>query len=109
MRVAEARPGAPVSFNPLFIHSAAGLGKTHLINSIAWRIRDLNPDRKVLYITAERFMYHFMAALKVRDTLSFKDYFQSIDVLLIDDLQFLQGKAMQQEFCHTFNSLVDWK
>ena len=109
MRVAEARPGAPVSFNPLFIHSAAGLGKTHLINSIAWRIRDLNPDRKVLYITAERFMYHFMAALKVRDTLSFKDYFQSIDVLLIDDLQFLQGKAMQQEFCHTFNSLVDAK
>ncbi len=109
MRVAEARPGAPVSFNPLFVHSAAGLGKTHLINAIAWRIRDLNPDRKVLYITAERFMYHFMAALKVRDTLSFKDYFQSIDVLLIDDLQFLQGKTMQQEFCHTFNSLVDAK
>lgn len=109
MRVAEARPGAPVTFNPLFIHSSAGLGKTHLINAIAWRIRDLNPDRKVLYITAERFMYHFMAALKVRDTLSFKDYFQSIDVLLIDDLQFLQGKSMQQEFCHTFNSLVDAK
>ena len=109
MRVAEARSGAPVSFNPLFIHSSAGLGKTHLINAIAWRIRDLNPDRKVLYITAERFMYHFMAALKVRDTLSFKDYFQSIDVLLIDDLQFLQGKTMQQEFCHTFNSLVDAK
>jgi chromosomal replication initiator protein len=63
----------------------------------------------VLYITAERFMYHFMAALKVKDTLSFKDYFQSIDVLLIDDLQFLQGKTMQQEFCHTFNSLVDAK
>ncbi len=109
MRVAEARPGTPVSFNPLFIHSSAGLGKTHLINAIAWRIRDLNPDRKVLYITAERFMYHFMAALKVRDTLSFKDYFQSIDVLLIDDLQFLQGKTMQQEFNHTFNSLVDAK
>lgn len=109
MRVAESRPDAPVSFNPLFIHSPAGLGKTHLINSIAWRIRDMNPERRVLYITAERFMYHFMAALKVRDTLSFKDYFQSIDVLLIDDLQFLQGKTMQQEFSHTFNSLVDAK
>ncbi len=109
MRVAEARPEAAVSFNPLYIHSAAGLGKTHLMNAIAWRIRDLNPDRKVLYISAERFMYHFLAAIKVRDTLSFKDYFQSIDVLLIDDLQFLQGKSTQQEFYHTFNSLVDSK
>ncbi len=109
MRVADAAPGSPLSFNPLFIHSAAGLGKTHLLNAISQQIREKQPGRKVLYITAERFMYHFVAALKAKDVLSFKDFFQSIDVLLIDDFQFLQGKTMQQEFCHTFNSLVDAK
>ena len=109
MRVADAKPGEPLSFNPLFIHSAAGLGKTHMLNAISWRIRQQNPERKVLFITAERFMYHFITALRARDVISFKDYFQSIDVLLIDDFQFLQGKTMQQEFCHTFNSLVDAK
>ena len=109
MRVADSTTGQNLGFNPLFIHSAAGLGKTHLLNAISWRIRQQNPNRKVLFITAERFMYHFIAALRVRDTIAFKDYFQSIDVLLIDDFQFLQGKTMQQEFCHTFNSLVDAK
>jgi chromosomal replication initiator protein len=108
-RVAEARPGQPLSFNPLFIHSPAGQGKTHLLNAISWRIRESDADTKVLYLTAERFMYHFIAALKDRDTIAFKDYFQTINVLLIDDFQFLQGKTMQQEFCHTFNSLVDSK
>ena len=108
-RVADARPGRPLSFNPLYIHSPAGQGKTHLLNAISWRIRESNPDIKVLYLTAERFMYHFIAALKDRDTLAFKDYFQTVNVLLIDDFQFLQGKTMQQEFCHTFNSLVDSK
>jgi chromosomal replication initiator protein len=98
-----------LSFNPLYIHSPAGQGKTHLLNAISWRIRESNPDTKVLYLTAERFMYHFIAALKDRDTLAFKDYFQTVNVLLIDDFQFLQGKTMQQEFCHTFNSLVDSK
>jgi chromosomal replication initiator protein len=109
MRVANAVPGSTVAFNPLFIHSAAGLGKTHLLNAIAWHIRRLHPERRVLFITAERFMYHFINALRSRDMISFKDYFQTIDVLLIDDFQFLQGKSMQQEFCHTFNSLVDNK
>jgi chromosomal replication initiator protein len=109
MRIADAAPGAPVSFNPLYIHAAAGLGKTHMLHATSWRIRQLHPSRKVLYLTAERFMYHFLAALKARDVLPFKDYFQSVDVLLIDDFQFLQGKSMQQEFCHTFNSLVDMK
>jgi chromosomal replication initiator protein len=108
-RVADAKPGQPLSFNPLYIHSPAGQGKTHLLNAISWRIRENNPDTKVLYLTAERFMYHFIAALKDRDTIAFKDYFQTINVLLIDDFQFLQGKTMQQEFCHTFNSLVDSK
>ena len=106
-RVSDASHGAPVTFNPLFIHSAAGLGKTHLLNAIGHRIRDMHPERKVLFLTAERFMYSFIQALRQRDTISFKDQFQSVDVLLIDDFQFLQGKTMQQEFCHTFNSLVD--
>lgn len=108
-RVADTAPGLPVSFNPLYIHANAGLGKTHLLHAISWRIRQIHPARKVLYLTAERFMYHFLGALKARDVLPFKDYFQSVDVLLIDDFQFLQGKSMQQEFCHTFNSLVDMK
>ncbi len=106
-RVSDAIPGAPVTFNPVFIHSASGLGKTHLLNAVAQRIREKHPERKVLFLTAERFMYSFIQALRQRDTISFKDQFQSVDVLLIDDFQFLQGKTMQQEFCHTFNSLVD--
>jgi chromosomal replication initiator protein len=109
LRIAESQPGAPVSFNPLFVHSSAGLGKTHLLNAIAWRVRERHPERKVLFITAERFMYHFIGALRQRDTIAFKDFFQSVDVLLIDDFQFLQGKSMTQEFYHTFNSLVDAK
>ncbi|MEM7430116.1 MAG: chromosomal replication initiator protein DnaA [Pseudomonadota bacterium] len=108
-RVADAAPGLPLSFNPLYIHANAGLGKTHLLHAISWRIRQVHPARKVLYLTAERFMYHFLGALKAKDVLPFKDYFQSVDVLLIDDFQFLQGTSMQQEFCHTFNSLVDMK
>lgn len=107
LRVAEALPGTPVSFNPLFIHSASGLGKTHLLNAVAHRIRGRRPERKVMMMTAERFMYSFIQALRQRDTISFKDQFQSVDVLLIDDFQFLMGKTMQQEFSHTFNSLVD--
>jgi chromosomal replication initiator protein len=107
LRVADADAQAPLSFNPLFIHSAAGLGKTHLLNAIAWHIRQKQPGRRVMFLTAERFMYSFIAALKQRDTLAFKDQFQAVDVLLIDDFQFLQGKTMQQEFCHAFNSLVD--
>jgi chromosomal replication initiator protein len=106
-RVADAAPGAAISFNPLFIHAGAGLGKTHLLSAVAHRIRDKRPDRRVMMLTAERFMINFVMALRQRDTLAFKDQFQSIDVLLIDDFQFLQGKTMQQEFCNAFNSLVD--
>jgi chromosomal replication initiator protein len=109
MRVANAATGAALTFNPLFIHSAAGLGKTHLLNAIAHHIRVTQPNRKVLLLTAERFMYGFIHAIRQRDTLAFKDQFQTVDVLLIDDFQFLQGKAIQQEFCHAFNSLVDSK
>ena len=108
-RVAEAEPRALVTFNPLYIHSPSGLGKTHLLQAIAWRVRTRTPSRRILYLTAERFMYHFVAAIKAKDMLAFKDFFQGVDVLLIDDFQFLQGRSMQQEFCHTFNSLVDSK
>ena len=106
-RVADAVPGAAISFNPLFIHAGSGLGKTHLLSAVAQRIRDKRPDRRVMLLTAERFMINFVMALRQRDTLAFKDQFQAIDVLLIDDFQFLQGKTMQQEFCNAFNSLVD--
>ena len=109
VRASEAEINAPSGFNPLYIHSQAGLGKTHLLNAVAAHIRNARPNRKVLYVTAERFMYQFKAALNAKDMLSFKDHFQGTDVLLIDDFQFLTGKAMQQEFCHTFNSLVDAK
>ncbi len=106
-RVADAQVGSTVSFNPLFIHAGAGLGKTHLLNAVGNRICEKGPGRRVLFMTAERFMYSFVVALRQRDTISFKDQFQATDVLLIDDFQFLQGKTMQAEFCHAFNSLVD--
>ena len=104
-QVAEGMAGAHV--NPLFIHAATGLGKTHLLHAIGWQARQQPQRRRVLYISAEQFMYRFLSALKGRDVLSFKEQFQNVDLLLIDDFQFLQGKTMQQEFCHTFNTLVD--
>ena len=106
-RVAQAPAGAVLSFNPLYIHAAAGLGKSHLLNAVAHHMKTTGNPRRVMMLTAERFMYGFIQAIRQRDTLSFKDQFQNIDVLLIDDFQFLQGKATQQEFCHAFNSLVD--
>jgi chromosomal replication initiator protein len=109
VRVADAEPGQPLSFNPLFIHSPPGLGKTHLLHALAWRIREKHPHRRVMLMTAERFMVNFVQALRQRDTIAFKDRFASADVLLIDDFQFLQGRAMQTEFCHTFNGLLDAK
>jgi chromosomal replication initiator protein len=107
LRVAQAPAGTALTFNPLYLHAAAGLGKSHLLNAMAQRVKSAGNSRRVLMLTAERFMYGFIQALRNRDTLSFKDQFNSIDVLLIDDFQFLQGKAIQQEFCHAFNSLVD--
>jgi len=104
-RVAEADR---VSFNPLFLYSGVGLGKTHLMHAIAWHIRDHNPERKVLYLSAEKFMYRFIRALRDQNTMVFKEQFRSVDVLMIDDVQFIAGKdATQEEFFHTFNSLVD--
>jgi chromosomal replication initiator protein len=97
-----------VPFNPLFLYSGVGLGKTHLMHAIAWHIRQRHPSRNVLYLTAEKFMYQFVRALRFKDTVAFKDQFRSVDVLMIDDFQFISGKeSTQEEFFHTFNALVD--
>jgi chromosomal replication initiator protein len=105
-QVALARRSDPVMFNPLYIHAGVGLGKTHLLQAIAWT-GNLQPDRKVLYLTAERFMYGFVSALRSQSAIAFKEALRGIDVLVIDDLQFLQGKSTQAEFSHTLNSLID--
>ncbi|HWW48329.1 MAG TPA: chromosomal replication initiator protein DnaA [Xanthobacteraceae bacterium] len=105
-QVAEGRHGDPVMFNPLYVHAGVGLGKTHLLQAVAWA-GNAAPDRKVLYLTAEKFMYGFVAALKSQNALAFKEALRGIDVLVIDDLQFLQGKSTQAEFCHTLNALID--
>ena len=97
-----------VAFNPLFLYGGVGLGKTHLMHAIAWAIRERTPQRKVLYMSAEKFMYQFVRALRFKDTMSFKEQFRSVDVLMIDDIQFICGKeSTQEEFFHTFNALID--
>jgi chromosomal replication initiator protein len=97
-----------VPFNPLFLYGGVGLGKTHLMHAIAWEIRTRDPSRRVIYLSAEKFMYQFIRALRFRDTVAFKEQFRSVDVLMIDDVQFISGKdSTQEEFFHTFNALVD--
>jgi chromosomal replication initiator protein len=105
-QVAVARRGDMVMFNPLYIHAGVGLGKTHLLHAITWA-GNAGGDRKVLYLTAEKFMYGFVSALKTQTALAFKEALRGIDVLVIDDLQFLTGKNLQAEFCHTLNALID--
>ena len=104
-RVAES---LDVPFNPLFLYGGVGLGKTHLMHAIAHEIKRRNPLRRVIYLSAEKFMYHFIKALRFKDTMSFKEQFRTVDVLMIDDVQFISGKdSTQEEFFHTFNALVD--
>ncbi len=104
-RVAEAEA---VPFNPLFLYGGVGLGKTHLMHAIAWHIRRSTPNRNVIYLSAEKFMYRFVRALREQNTVDFKAQFRSVDVLMIDDVQFISGKdSTQEEFFHTFNALVD--
>jgi chromosomal replication initiator protein len=105
-QVAAAGRGEPVMFNPLYIHAGVGLGKTHLLQAITWA-GNAQGDRKILYLTAEKFMYGFVSALRTQTALAFKDVLRGIDCLVIDDLQFLQGKQTQAEFSHTLNSLID--
>jgi chromosomal replication initiator protein len=107
LRIAES---VNVQFNPLFLYGGVGLGKTHLMHAIAWKIREKYPKRRVTYLSAEKFMYQFIKSLRFHDTMSFKDQFRSVDVLMIDDFQFISGKeSTQEEFFHTFNILVDNK
>lgn len=103
-----ASSGGATRFNPLFLYGGVGLGKTHLMHAIAWEIRARHPERKVMYLSAEKFMYQFIKALRGRDTMAFKEALRSVDVLMIDDVQFIGGKgSTQDEFFHTFNALVD--
>ncbi len=95
---------API-YNPLFVHSAVGLGKTHLVQATAQAVE--SNQRRVIYLTAERFMYGFVSALKAQTAIAFKEKLRAIDLLVIDDVQFLHGKSIQQEFCHTLNALLD--
>jgi len=104
-RVAELNQ---LPFNPLFIYGGVGLGKTHLMHAIAWEIQRQDPSRKVVYLSAEKFMYQFIRALRFKDTMRFKELFRSVDVLMVDDVQFIGGKdSTQEEFFHTFNTLID--
>ena len=104
-RVAES---SDVAFNPLFLYGGVGLGKTHLMHAIAWHIRETQPERRVAYLSAEKFMSLFIRAVRHRDTMAFKDEFRSVDVLMIDDIHFIGNKeSSQEEFFHTFNALVD--
>ena len=92
-------------YNPLYIYGGVGMGKTHLLNSIGLSFKEKN---KVMFISAERFMYQFVKSIKANDMVKFKEYFRNTDILLIDDIQFMNGKeAMQEEFFHTFNALLD--
>ncbi|MBK5961166.1 chromosomal replication initiation protein DnaA [Rhodoplanes elegans] len=105
-QVATARRGDPVMFNPLYVHAAVGLGKTHLLQAIAWA-GNAGGERRVLYLTAEKFVYGFVSSLRTQTTLAFKEVLRATDVLLIDDLQFLQGKSTFAEFSHTLNAMID--
>ena len=92
-------------YNPLYIYGGVGMGKTHLLNSIGMELKKSN---KVMFISAERFMYQFVKSIKSNNMVKFKEYFRNTDILLIDDIQFMNGKeAMQEEFFHTFNALLD--
>lgn len=106
-QISAARPGAPAAYNPFYLYASVGLGKTHLLQSIAWAARAAVPGRRVLYLTAEHFMYRFVAALRDQSAIAFKDGLRGIDLLLIDDMQFLHGHQVQKEFCHTLNALID--
>jgi chromosomal replication initiator protein len=100
------QPG--IAYNPLFIYGGVGLGKTHILHAIAHKIRERNPDAKVCYLTSEKFMLEMIRSIQRNSTMEFKRRYRTLDVLLIDDIQFLSGKeSTQEEFFHTFNSLYD--
>jgi len=105
MRIVESKN---VPFNPLFLYGGVGLGKTHLMHAIGWAVKRQAPEKRVMYLSAEKFMYQFVRALRSNDAMSFKEACRSVDVLMMDDIQFISGKdSTQEEFFHTFNALVD--
>ena len=107
-RAVSESKSAQAGSNPLFLYGGVGLGKTHLMHSIAWQIQKINWERKVEYISAEKFMYQFVTALRNNDIMNFKERYRSVDVLMVDDVQFMCGKdSTQEEFFHTLNSLID--
>ena len=104
-RVAE---GDTVTFNPLFLYGGVGLGKTHLMHAMAWELKKKRPELRIVYLSAEQFMYRFVQALREKQMMDFKQLFRSVDVLMVDDVQFIAGKdSTQEEFFHTFNALID--
>ena len=106
-QIAETLLEQPLRFNPLYIHSNVGLGKTHLLHAIAWEVKRRNPNAQLLYLTAEKFRYNFVEAVKSQEAIAFKDRLRSIDILLIDDMEFLYGPKTEVEFDHTLNALLD--
>ena len=106
-QVAETVMSDAPGYNPLYLHSSVGLGKSHLLQAIAWEVKRRSPTAQVLYLTAERFRYQFVEALRSSDPLAFKERFRNINMLLIDDLEFLQGERTEQEFDHIINALLD--
>ena len=104
-QVASAALNGTVSFNPVYVHSTVGLGKSHLLNAIAWAAGAAEPGRNIVYLTADHFMYHFITAVQRQSALGFKEWLRRVDLLLIDDMQFLQGKSAT-EFGHTLGTLL---
>ena len=107
IQVAETVLTDSPAFNPLYLYSSVGLGKTHLLQAIAWEVKRRAENAQVLYLTAERFRYQFVEALRSQDPSSFKEKFRGINILLIDDLEFMQGEKTEQEFDHIINALLD--
>ncbi|MDB5531953.1 MAG: chromosomal replication initiator protein DnaA, partial [Hyphomicrobiales bacterium] len=105
LRVARNGRDEPAQFNPLYIFAPVGLGKTHLLQATAHAAAETG--QKVIYLTAEKFMYSFVSALRSQNAIAFKEKLRAIDTLVIDDVQFLRGKSIPQEFCHTLNALID--
>jgi chromosomal replication initiator protein len=106
-QVAETTLVEPIRFNPLFIHAAVGLGKSHLLQAIAWEAKSRQPHAQIVYMTADLFRFRLVDAIKKEDALTFKEWLRNIDLLLIDDMQYLHGERTEQEFEHTFNALFD--
>jgi chromosomal replication initiator protein len=105
-QIAEA-PLGTIHYNPLFIHSSVGLGKTHLLHAVAWEVKKHSPNARICYMTAEFFRYRFVEAVRTQGAIAFKDKLRAIDMLLVDDMEFLQGEKTEQEFDHTLNALLD--